>query len=642
MAGRQGAAAARESSPSARTRRLPVGAEVVDGGVHFRVWAPDRHQVDVVIDGRVTSLVREERAHEEGAGKEGVGYFSALVPGASEDTRYKFRLDGGELYPDPVSRRQPEGPHGPSQVVDPSRFAWSDASWGGVALEGQVIYEMHVGTFTRAGTWTAATAELERLRGVCSVIEMMPVAEFPGDFGWGYDGVDLFAPAHVYGAPDDLCAFVKRAHELGFGVILDVVYNHIGPDGNYLTQFSKSYFTEKHKTDWGGAINYDAFGSEAVREFFVANAGFWIDEYHFDGLRLDATQAIFDESTPHLLEEIGRRVRECARGRSTIVVAENEEQESRLVRPLEEKGFALDAVWNDDLHHSAIVALTGQAEAYFSDHRGAPQEFVSAAKHGYLFQGQRYTWQKSRRGTWARGVPPQRFVTFLENHDQVANTGGGKRLHRRAHPGRLRALTAFILLGPGTPMLFQGQEFGSDAPFVYFAHHTGELAAAVNKGRTEFLRQFPSARGAAVDDPAAPSSFTRCKLRFTDEGRHGEALALHRDLFALRRDDPTVRSQARHGIDGAVLGSSTFVLRLFGETGGDDRLLIVNLGPDLKLASAPEPLLACPHGGPWAQLWSSEDPRYGGDGAPEPDTNEGWRIRAESTVLLAPSKNSDG
>jgi maltooligosyltrehalose trehalohydrolase len=610
-----------------------VGAEIVEGGVHFRVWAPDRKQVDVVIDGRVAPLTREP-----GDG----GYFSAVVPNTGEDTRYRFRLDGGDLYPDPVSRRQPEGPHGPSQVVDPSRFSWTDGAWGGVDLEGQVFYEMHVGTFTRQGTWAAAALELERLRGVCSVIEMMPVADFPGDFGWGYDGVGLFAATRLYGSPDDLRAFVNRAHELGFGVILDVVYNHLGPDGNYLSQFAKSYFHGKHKTDWGVALNYDGDDREGVREFFVGNAGYWIDEYHFDGLRLDATQAIFDDSEPHVLAEIGQRVRECARGRSTVVIAENEAQDARLVRPAQQGGHGLDAVWNDDLHHSAIVSLTGQAEAYFTDHRGSPQEFVSAAKYGYLFQGQRYTWQRQRRGTSARGIAPARFVTFLENHDQVANTGGGKRLHVRAHPGRLRALTAYVLLGPGTPMLFQGQEFASHAPFVYFAHHGGELAEAVRKGRAEFVQQFPSARGVPVDDPAAPASFARCKLRFTDEGRHGEALALHRDLFALRRSDPAVGAQGRHGIEGAVLSGSAFVLRLSGEREEDERLLLVNLGPDLQLASSPEPLLASPFGGPWRLVWSSEDPRYGGDGAREPDTDEGWRIRAESAALLAPSRSSDG
>ncbi len=614
----------RAKGPS--SRRLPVGAEIVDGGAHFRVWAPRRKRVDVVVDGRIARLEPEPD-----------GYFGAHVAGVRPDARYKLRLDESDLYPDPASRYQPEGPHGPSQIVDPSRYDWSDRDWRGVSLEGQVLYEMHVGTFTPEGTWRSAAAAIERLRGICSVIEMMPIADFSGNFGWGYDGVDLFAPTRLYGTPDDLRAFVDRAHRLGFGVILDVVYNHIGPDGNYLAEFSDSYFTDRHHTAWGKAVNYDGPGSRGVREFVLANAGYWIDEYRLDGLRLDATDAIYDDSSSHILEEIGRRVRACAGGRNTIVVAENEPQETRLVRPLTQGGYGLDGVWNDDMHHAARVALTGQAEAYFSDYRGSPQEFVSAAKHGYLFQGQVYSWQKARRGSSTRGIEPWRFVTFLENHDQVANVTSGKRLRQCAHPGRLRALTAYLLLGPGTPMLFQGQEFGSSTPFLYFAHHTGSLAAAVRKGRAEFLRQFPSAgasEGERAFDPADPATFARCKL---DDRPSDEWLSLHRDLFELRRTDPTVHAQGHHGVDGAVLGESAFVLRLLGERDDADRLLLVNLGPDRPFAPASEPLLAPPNGLPWAVVWSSEAPRYGGDGVLAPDTNEGWRIRGESATLLGPS-----
>jgi maltooligosyltrehalose trehalohydrolase len=609
-----------------------VGADVVEGGTHVRVWAPRRQRIEVVHGNGLTHALEGEAD----------GYFSTLVKGMGGGTRYRFRLDGGDdLYPDPASRYQPYGPHGPSEVVDPSRFQWTDERWQGVKLRGQVVYEMHVGTFTPEGTWAAAKAQLPELRDICTVIEMMPVADFAGAFGWGYDGVDLYAPTRLYGSPDDLRAFVCRAHELGIGVILDVVYNHFGPDGNYLEQFSSTYFTQRNATEWGAAINYDGEASHGVREFVIANAGYWIDEFHFDGLRLDATQSIYDESVPHVITEIGGRVRASARTRETILVAENEPQDVRLLRPPDRGGYGLDAMWNDDFHHSARVALTGQAQAYFSDHRGTPQELLSAAKHGFLFQGQRYAWQKKARGTSTRGIPPERFVTFLENHDQIANTGG-ERLHRYVHPGRLRAMKALIMLGPGTPLIFQGEEFASSAPFLYFAHHTPELSAAVRKGRLDFLAQFPSFRLAEmrdrVDDPGKEGTFAKCKLDWRERAQNSTMLALHRDLLALRRSDPTVRSQGQWGLDGAVLGTEALIMRLFGERESEDRLLIVNIGRDQQLVPAPEPLLAPPEGTRWCALWSSEDPRYGGQGMPPPDSDEGWELRGESAVLLEARK----
>ncbi len=619
------------SAPSAR--RLPVGAEVVEGGTHFRVWAPRRNRVEVAIEGGVTQPL------ERGAG----GYFSAFVSGVRAGARYRFRLDGGDPgWPDPASRFQPEGPQGPSQVVAPSAFRWTDAEWRGIELPGQVLYELHVGTFTPAGTWAAAAAELEHLREVCTTIEMMPVGDFAGTFGWGYDVVDFFAPTRLYGTPDDLRAFVDRAHALGIGVILDVVYNHVGPSGSVLHEYSDTYFTDRHKTDWGPAVNFDGAGSEGVREFVLANAAYWIDEFHFDGLRLDATQSIFDGSTPHVLTEIGQRVRGAAGAKKAIVVIENEPQDTRLLQPIERGGYALDAAWNDDFHHSAIVALTGHAEAYFSDHRGAPQELLSAIKYGFLFQGQVYTWQHARRGTSTRGLRPECFVAFLENHDQIGNSTFGRRLKGRGHPGRVRALTALTMLGPGTPMLFQGQEFGTSTPFLFFADHQAELAAAVRRGRADFLGQFPSVSTSEprprLEDPADRATFVACKLDPTERHRNVEAAALHRDLFALRRNDATVRSQGAHGIDGAVLASHALVIRLSGENELADRLLVVNLGSDLSLRSAPEPLLAPPRSGQrWVPLWSSEDPRYGGDGMPPLDTDEGWRIKGESATLLVPA-----
>src|SRR4051794_28835452 len=348
-------------------RRRPVGAEPLDAGrTHFRVWAPARKRVAVVIGDAVTDLAAEAD-----------GYFSAEAdagPGAT----YRFRLDEDEyLYPDPASRFQPQGPHGPSEVIDPAAFRWNDRAWKGLSPRGRVIYELHVGTFTPEGTWQAALDHLPRLAELgVNVVEVMPVADFPGRFGWGYDGVDLYAPTRLYGRPDDFRAFVDRAHAAGIGVMLDVVYNHLGPDGNYLTQFSDSWFTDRHVTDWGEPINFYGPGSGPVREFYVANAAYWIREFHLDGLRLDATQNIYDRPENHVLAEVVRAARAAAGGRSIVIVAENEPQETRLVRAPERGGYGIDALWNDDFHHTAMVALTGRAEAYYGDYRGTPQELV--------------------------------------------------------------------------------------------------------------------------------------------------------------------------------------------------------------------------------------------------------------------------
>jgi maltooligosyltrehalose trehalohydrolase len=568
------------------------------------------------------------------------GYFAALVPDARAGSRYRYRLDtAGEPLADPASRCQPEGPHGPSEVVDPGRFAWTDTAWPGVALPGQVIYEMHVGTFTPEGTWQAAARQLPAIAALgVTVLEIMPVADFPGRFGWGYDGVALFAPTRLYGTPDDFRRFVDRAHGLGLGVILDVVYNHVGPDGCVLKAFSPRYFSDRYDNEWGEPINFDGPGSGPVRELFVANAGYWIDEFHLDGLRLDATQQIFDRSPEHVLAAIGRRVRAAAGARATIVVAENEPQDVSLVRPVAAGGQGLDALWNDDFHHAARVAVTGRNEAYYTDYQGRPQELVAAVKRGFLYQGQHYAWQDKPRGTPTRGVEPWRLVTYLQNHDQVANSGRGERLHEQTTPGRYRAITALALLAPGTPMLFQGQEFAASSPFLYFADHRPGLARPVGKGRREFLAQFPSLStpemAACLAEPGDPETFARCKLDPGERDRHGTVVALHRDLLRLRREDATLRAPA--AVDGAVLDEEALAVRFFGEgDGSDDRLLLVNLGRQLALVPAPEPLLAPPAGRRWRVVWASEDPVYGGGGFLDP-TQGARTLTGHAAILLAP------
>jgi maltooligosyltrehalose trehalohydrolase len=543
-----------------------------------------------------------------------------------------------ECFPDPVSRFQPEGPHGPSQVVDPARFAWSDQQWRGLCLPGPVIYEMHVGTFTREGTFEQARRELPELARLgITAIEVMPVADFPGRFGWGYDGVGMFAPVAIYGCPDDFRRFVDDAHRNGIGVMLDVVYNHIGPDGNYLRQYSENYFTSRYDNEWGDAINYDGEDSGPVREFVITNARYWIEEFHLDGLRLDAAQQMFDSSPEHIVAALTRAARSAAAPRKILVTAENEMQQANVARPPELGGYGLDGLWNDDFHHAARVAMTGHNEAYYTDYCGRPQELISAVKHGYLYQGQHYSWQKKARGTPGLDLRPTQFVIYIQNHDQVANSCLGERLQHFTTPGRYKALTALLLLAPSTPLIFQGQEFAASSPFCFFADHSEQLRPLVREGRIKFLSQFPSQGHPDMrdvhPDPGDPGTFERCKLNLTERQDHAPIYQLYKDLLELRRQDTVFRQQARSAVDGAVLATEAFLLRYFGPN-GDDRLLLVNLGTDLRLAPAPEPLLAPPEHRPWQLLWSSEHPRYGGCAASPVIARDHWRIPGHAAVVM--------
>ncbi len=616
-----------------QARQLAIGSEVSSGGVHFRVWAPQRKTVQVVFDGRELRAVSLK--------PDGRGFFSGFAEGAGSGSLYKYRLDGEDEYPDPASRFQPDGPHGWSQVVDPYSFQWSDKNWPGIRIKGQVIYEMHVGSFTKEGTWASAVEHLSQLAELgITILEVMPIAEFPGRFGWGYDGVQLFAPSRLYGRPDDFRRFVNEAHALGLGVILDVVYNHFGPDGNYLSKFYPDFFSAAHTTDWGEAINFDGEGSESVREFYLSNVRYWIEEFHLDGFRLDATQDIHDASNEHILRAITREARLRATPREVIVIAENEPQNTKLVRPPEKGGYGLDALWNDDFHHSAMVSLTGHNQAYYSDYRGSPQEFISSVKYGFLYQGQRYKWQRKRRGTASLDLSPAASITMLQNHDQIANSAFGLRCHALTDPGKYRAMTALLLLAPGTPLLFQGQEFAAASPFLFFADHKADIAELVRRGRIEFLGQFPSLATPEllrfVADPTDASTFERSKLDSASRNPDNPAWRMHHDLIKLRREDPAFHAQDRGAVDGAVLGADAFVLRFFGGTEGD-RLVLINFGLDLHLDPSPEPLLAPPEDAEWKLLWSSENPGYGGAGTPTLETDDNWIIPGHATFVMTSS-----
>ena len=608
-----------------------LGAIRDRGESQFRVWAPRASNVEVVFE--------DAPAQPLGLTREPNGYFSGSTSAAV--SLYKYRVDGTGPWPDPCSRFQPQGVHGPSLIVDPAAFRWSDAKWPGARLHGQVLYEMHIGTFTPAGTFDAAIGKLAYLRELgITMLEVMPVAECPGRWNWGYDGVQLFAPYHVYGDHEGFKRFVDGAHALGIAVILDVVYNHLGPDGNYLKCFSPHYFSTRHQTEWGEALNLDDEHAQGTRDFILGNARYWLSEFHLDGLRLDATQSIFDDSRPHILEDLARTARATAHPRSIVVISENEPQHAHQLLPPERGGFGLDAMWNDDFHHAAKVALTGTRDGYFGDYTGRAQEFVSCVRRGFLYQGQWYPWQKKTRGTSAAGLPAETLVVFLQNHDQVGNTFLGDRVHATTAPGRYRALMALTLLGPQTPMLFMGQEFAASARFMFFADHHEELAALVHKGRREFLSQFRAyADEAAQERVPAPhdeATFSGSKLDWREAEQNAEALAFHRDLIQLRACDPVISQQDRTKLDGATLSEQAFVLRWFDADHGD-RLLVINLDRELPLAPPSEPLLAPSPGANWQLLWSSEDPRYGGHGVTMPVADDGhgeWRLGAQSAVLL--------
>jgi maltooligosyltrehalose trehalohydrolase len=423
-------------------------------------------------------------------------------------------------------------------------------------------------------------------------------------------------------------------------VILDVVYNHFGPDGNYLGIFSDDYLVRETENEWGDTINFDRPNSGPVREFFITNARYWIEEFHFDGFRFDALHVVHDQSKEYIIGVLGRAAREAAGTRSIILIAENDLQEGKMVRPRSEGGDDLDGMWNDDFHHSAVVALTDRNEAYYSDYLGAPQEFISATKYGFLYQGEALSWRKVLRGSPVFGLAPEVFVCFIENHDQIANTGRGERLRFQTSPGRYRAMTALLLLGPWTPLLFQGQEFGASSPFMFFAD-VGDASVrdAIQRGRAEWLAPFLSITQEeawrSLPAPDDPDVFARCKLDFAERAKHRTIYDLHIDLLKLRRDDSRFSQQILGGVDGAVVSPASFALRYFSKQ-NDDRLLIINFGDSKTLKPAPESLLAPPLSCRWETLWTSESPLYGGTGAIAIASEEQWVLPAETAVALRP------
>jgi maltooligosyltrehalose trehalohydrolase len=593
--------------------RPSLGAWPEAGGVRFRVWAPERERVELILEGREAPPELDRDAD---------GYWGTFVPELPTGALYRYRLDDEGPFPDPASRFQPRGVHGPSRVVDPSAFTWSDRGWDGVGLDELVVYELHVGTFTPGGTFSAAREKLAFLRELgVTAIELMPLADFPGRHNWGYDGVDLFSPARAYGEPDDLRRLVDAAHGEGLAVLLDVVYNHLGPDGAYLGLFSRSYFSEAHQTPWGQAVNLDGPGSGHVRGFFIENAQHWIHEYHLDGLRLDACHALIDDSPRHFLAELQDRVRTAVRDRRVLIIAEDSRNLVHMVQPEAQGGWGLDAVWADDLHHQYRVGLAGDRDGYYADFSGSVEDLARTIRDGWFFQGQVSRHWRGPRGTDPTAAPPRRFVVCLQNHDQVGNRALGERLHHQVDLAVWRAASALLLLSPETPLLFMGQEWAATSPFLFFTDHEPELGRLVTEGRRKEFADFeaftdPAAR-AHIPDPQAEETFRRSRLEWDEvtEEPHAGLRRLYRTLIALRRK-ARLGALERDQYRVAALGGQGVALRLQpGARAGEPLLVVACLrSPGLVDLSAAAGELGL--GGParWRLVTSTEE----GDFVPDP------------------------
>jgi malto-oligosyltrehalose trehalohydrolase len=568
------------SRVGARCHAMPFGAELQpDGGVRFRLWAPKHERMALRIEGEARTLQLERQAG---------GWHSLITRHAGAGSRYRYVLPDGMAVPDPASRYQPEDVHGPSEVIDPAAYRWQDLDWRGRPWVESVIYELHLGCFTAAGSFDAAR---ERLRHVAELgataIEIMPLSDFPGQRNWGYDGVLPFAPDASYGHPRELKALIDAAHALGLMVLIDVVYNHFGPEGNYLSLYAPEFFSSRHHTPWGAAINFDGGDSRTVRDFVVHNALYWLTEFHCDGLRLDAVHAILDESPLHILAELAQRTRAALPGRHVHLLLENEHNETRwLERGRDRAPQLYDAQWNDDLHHVLHVSASGDAEGYYADYIGQPRLLGRALAEGFAFQGEPMPYRGTTRGQPSAHLPPAAFVAFLQNHDQIGNRALGERITALAPAAAVRAVTAVYLLLPQIPMLFMGEEWHSRQPFLFFCDFGAELGEAVIRGRRQEFAHFAAFRDEAararIPSPQAEESFQRSKLDWSllEQPEAAATFSWYRDLLAVRRRHITpLLPSLLGGGEFQLLGATALQVRW--RTSDDTQLLLMaNLGAE--------------------------------------------------------------
>jgi maltooligosyltrehalose trehalohydrolase len=598
---------------SYETRDMPFGAAVdPPQGIRFRLWAPKSSEV---------LLELEDTREPQKMTPVGGGWHELVSYSARPGDKYRFVLSGGYKVPDPASRYQPKDVHGASEIIDPSAYQWSDNHWRGRPWHEFVIYELHVGTFTAEGTFSALEERLDYLRDLgINAIELMPIADFPGRRNWGYDGVLLFAPESSYGRPDDLKRLVDAAHARGLSVILDVVYNHFGPDGNYLPIYAP-IFTDTHQTAWGAAVNFDAENSDIVRAFVIENAAYWIREYHFDGLRLDAVHAIKDDRPVHILTEIADAVRNVADGRHVHLILENEgNQASLLERDPAGRPLQFTAQWNDDVHHALHAAATGERSGYYEDYAGDAEKLGRALAQGFAFQGEVMGYSGRVRGEKSDGLPPTAFVSFIQNHDQVGNRAFGERLTSLAPKEAVRALVAINLLAPQIPMLFMGEEWGADQPFAFFCDFEGELADAVRNGRRAEFAKFPEfsdpLKRERIPDPTAPETFLSAKLHWDDRNdEQSNWLGHYRRCLAVRRSEivPRLAKATGHSGHYEVIGSAA--VRVRWSLAGSQLWLVTNLSsetldgiefPDGRVIFC-EGAFEAQTAGPFSVLWILQD-----------------------------------
>ncbi|NLS03947.1 malto-oligosyltrehalose trehalohydrolase [Rhizobium sp. P32RR-XVIII] len=585
---------------------MMFGPILTDDGVLFRLWAPFHRRVSVKLEGAKPLEMRPV----------GDGWHHCEVSGAGPGTLYQFVLPDGLEVPDPASRFQPRDVHGPSEVIDLASYGWSREAWTGRPWEEIVIYEMHIGSFTQEGRFLPAIERLDHLRQLgVTAIQIMPVSDFPGRYGWGYDGVLPYAPDSSYGRPENLMALVDAAHHRGICVFLDVVYNHFGPDGNYMPAYAP-LFTEHHKTPWGNGINYDGEDSGPVREFVIQNALYWITEFRLDGLRLDAVHAINDDSQEHLLHELSRRVRAAAAGRNVHLIVENEDNDSDILKRNAERAAPLfTAQWNDDIHHVLHVAATGETFGYYADYAGDVAKLGRALAAGFVFQGEHMPYRGRPRGKPSAELPPTAFISFIQNHDQIGNRALGDRMVASRPKDAIKAITAVYLLAPQVPMMFMGEEWGAEEPFPYFCDFNEDLNEKVRKGRREELSRLPGFDAEDLLDPTAHSAFASAKLDWSKlaDASSVDMLGFYKTLLEIRHRRIAPLLQGLGGKTGVFRTAGSAVAVDWTLAGGVQLHLLANLTDQERSISSQnknmEQIFACGsinrgRLAPWSVIWS--------------------------------------